>query len=211
MFSILCFGDSITYGRGEIPAKGWVWRLKDAFEDDLIHKGVYNLGIPGETSYSLRKRIRQEALPRIWRRKSDDRYVVIIQVGGNDVKEIITQGNVTTKPQDFKNYLQECVDEINELVDDIILLGLGHVDEQRTQPFEKNVFFSNRYLSEYNEYIREIAEEKGCYFLSLQEFCASNEEQKELLVDGIHPNAQGYEKLYDSIKQFLDKNNLLNQ
>lgn len=209
MFSILCFGDSVVYGRGEVPSKGWVGRLKEDFEDELIHKGVYNLGIVGDTSFSLQKRIRQESLPRIWRRKSNDKYVAIIGVGGNDAKEIISEGNTTTKEDDFKEHLRFCVDDIVDLYDEIVLLGVGKVDETKARPFSKNVFFSNALLKRYNELIRDIAREKNCYFCDLQEFVEQQENYSELLEDGIHPNAQGYDKLYDFIKDFLEKNQLL--
>lgn len=209
MFSILCFGDSIAYGRGEIPTKGWVGRLKDDFETELIHKGVYNLGIPGETSYSLRKRIRQETLPRIWRRKDSDKYLAIIEVGGNDAKEIIREGNSTTKPHEFKTYLLECIEQVEDIVDNIVLIGVGQVDEKRTRPFKNNVYFSNEFLREYNQIIKEVAQEKNCYFCNLQQFQLPKERITELLVDGVHPNKEGYDLLYDFIKDFLDNNNII--
>ncbi len=209
MFSILCFGDSVVYGRGEVPSKGWVGRLKEDFEDELIHKGVYNLGIVGDTSFSLHKRIRQESLPRIWRRKSNDKYVAIIGVGGNDAKEIISEGNTTTKVNDFKQYLRDIVESIDDLFDEIVLMGVGRVDETKARPFSKNVFFSNTLLKKYNELIRDVAKEKNCYFCDIQEFAEQQENYLDLLEDGIHPNKDGYDKLYYFIKDFLTKNHLL--
>lgn len=211
MFSIICIGDSITYGRGEIPSKGWVGRLKEEFEDEMIHKGVYNLGIPGETTHSLKKRIKQEIEPRVWRRKESDYYVAIIQIGGNDAKEIISPGNTTTKYQKFEENLQKCIDGIKDTVDSIILLGLGNIDETRTSPFEHNVFFSNQTLKQYNEIIKTVAYNNNVDFCDLQYFCVEKNQQKELLADGIHPNSQGYDKLYSLIKQCLIEKKILDE
>ena len=61
MKGILCFGDSLTFGVGELPNKSWCGRLKDYFEIKENHNGVYNLGVPGHTSTDLLKRFNAEA------------------------------------------------------------------------------------------------------------------------------------------------------
>jgi hypothetical protein len=45
MKGILCFGDSITFGRGEMPSIGWVGRLKNYYEKQDFYNCVFNLGI----------------------------------------------------------------------------------------------------------------------------------------------------------------------
>lgn len=209
MFSILCFGDSVVYGRGETPSKGWVGRLKEDFEKDSNFKAVYNLGIAGDTSYSLQKRIRFESLPRIWRRNSHDKYVAIIGIGGNDAKEIISEGNTTTHREDFTKNIMNCIDEIYDIFDEIVLIGIGQVNESKTRPFVKNVYFSNDLLLEYNDLLRDVANQKNCYFCDIQDFVHQQENYPSLLEDGVHPNSQGYDALYTYIKKFLDEHQLL--
>lgn len=64
MFGILCFGDSITVGRGELPNIGWVGRLKNEVEGREC-RSVYALGIPGDTSKDLLQRMDVECKSRM--------------------------------------------------------------------------------------------------------------------------------------------------
>ena len=64
MFSILAFGDSITYGLGATRYIGWAEQLKKYFQTEEYNY-LYNLGIPGDTSADLLERIEIEANARI--------------------------------------------------------------------------------------------------------------------------------------------------
>lgn len=78
MNSILCFGDSISYGEGDSQSGGWVEQLKRR----LINVTVFNLGIPGETTDGLRLRIEFEVQRRILRSK---KTTIILNYGANDI------------------------------------------------------------------------------------------------------------------------------
>ena len=84
MHGILCFGDSISFGKGETPKMGWVGRLKNSFEPGGDH--VYNLGVPGHTSADLLKRFDIECQSRIKFKRPVDKYLIIIAIGANDNK-----------------------------------------------------------------------------------------------------------------------------
>ncbi len=71
---IVCFGDSITFGRGDSSKLGYPGRLKLLLPNAIIH----NLGVPGENTYSGRVRAAQQ-LPLI----PNADYVIILQ-GVND-------------------------------------------------------------------------------------------------------------------------------
>ena len=43
MKGILAFGDSITFGRGVVPSKGWANRLKTYFESQDFYKNTLRL------------------------------------------------------------------------------------------------------------------------------------------------------------------------
>ena len=193
MYSVLVFGDSLSFGRGEIPNNGWVHRFKEKFETEQVHRGVYNLSIPGETSYSLNKRLDQEIKPRIWRRKENDRYVIILQVGGNDAKEIISKGNSATKIDLFINYMKKNIEIARKYCDEIIIIGLLHVDETKTQPFDTNVYFSNNIFEKYNSALKELCENNNVKFVnSFEEVKLQTDEY----YDGVHPNSKGHNKLF---------------
>jgi lysophospholipase L1-like esterase len=199
MYSILCFGDSLTYGRGEIPSRGWVQRLKEDFETELIHKGVFNLGIPGETSQSLMSRIGNELKPRIWYRKDLDRYVVIVQVGLNDVRALVSKSNNVTPLEHFEKNMKEIISFAKDQVDEVFVLGILGVNESKTQPFEKNVFISNKHVERYNESLEIISKNLNVNFLNL--YSNFNLKTPELFTDGIHLNKKGYDLFYQKLKE----------
>lgn len=71
---IVCFGDSITFGRGDSTRLGYPGRLKLLLPDATI----YNLGVPGENTYSGKLRAAQQ-LPLY----ANADYIIILQ-GVND-------------------------------------------------------------------------------------------------------------------------------
>ena len=72
--TIICFGDSLTYGTGAGPGKDYPSQLSV-----MIGKPVINAGVPGDTTASALQRLQQDVLDR-----SPD--VVLITLGGNDLK-----------------------------------------------------------------------------------------------------------------------------
>jgi len=114
--SIVCFGDSLTFGTGASKGMDYPEQLSQ-----MIGEPVINLGKPGDTTANALNRI-DEVL------KHDPR-IVLITLGGNDLK------NGVDKTQAFVN-LQEIILQIQaqrSLVViggvDIPLFGRGFADE----------------------------------------------------------------------------------
>ncbi|MFH0763300.1 MAG: GDSL-type esterase/lipase family protein [Candidatus Omnitrophota bacterium] len=70
--TIVCFGDSITFGYGAKPGEDYPTALAR-----LVRVPVINAGIDGDTSTEALQRIRSDAIDR-------DPFLVIIEFGGND-------------------------------------------------------------------------------------------------------------------------------
>ena len=190
MHAILCFGDSITFGRGENPSRGWVGRLKADFESEDYYNCVYNLGIPGDTSTDLLKRFRTEVSQRVRYQREDDRFVICIAIGINDSPEA---------PVDvFRQNMTKLVRASQEFTEEVFLIGCTCVDEGRTDPYE-DTYFSNEKIRQFNSIIQQIAREYEVRFIDVFDIL----EDKTLIDDGIHPNSEGYEKLFHRIKGFL--------
>jgi acyl-CoA thioesterase-1 len=83
--TIICFGDSLTYGTGAVPGMDYPSQLSK-----MISKPVINAGAPGDTTASALTRLQQDVLSR-----SPD--MVLITLGGNDLK------NGVAKDVAFKN------------------------------------------------------------------------------------------------------------
>ncbi len=72
--TIICFGDSLTYGTGASPGMDYPSQLSR-----LIDRPVINAGIPGDTTASAMARLDRDVLSRSPR-------IVLITLGGNDLK-----------------------------------------------------------------------------------------------------------------------------
>jgi lysophospholipase L1-like esterase len=103
--TIICFGDSLTFGTGAEPGMDYPSQLSK-----MITKQVINAGAPGDTTARALKRLQRDVLAR-----SPD--LVLITLGGNDLK------NGVAKDSAFKN-LKHIVESIQGQGARVIIGGL---------------------------------------------------------------------------------------
>jgi lysophospholipase L1-like esterase len=208
MERILCFGDSITFGGGEIPLKGWCGRLKDYFESKGKEKGVYNLGVPGQTSTELLRRFDTEAEARIRPKRPLNQYLTLIAIGANDSKfDGKPNDNPRTTEGKFKDNIKELIKKAKSHSTKLTFIGLIPVDESKTSPYEKTWFKLER-IKLFNNIINELCKENDVLFFDIFEIMLK-EDYPKLLNDGVHPNSKGYDFIFKKIKYFLSKNQLI--
>ena len=103
--TIICFGDSLTFGTGAVRGMDYPSQLSK-----MILKPVINAGAPGDTTASALTRLQRDVLSR-----SPD--MVLITLGGNDLK------NGVAKDIAFKN-LKRIVKSIQGQGARVIIGGL---------------------------------------------------------------------------------------
>ena len=115
----LCvFGDSIVVGSDDREAGGWVARLKlDLNARGKI--GVYNLGVDGDRTEQLLRRLAGEAAAR-------NASVIVISIGANDLGWHGTSGTDITL---FRERYDHILSEAEQFTRRILVLGLLNVDE----------------------------------------------------------------------------------
>ncbi|QIW10232.1 arylesterase [Francisella sp. LA112445] len=169
--TIVAFGDSLTAG----------YRVdkKDNYPSQLsrmINKPIINMGISGETT--------QQALERINSVVAKDPKIVLITLGGNDLKKRVPAG--------------EAFDNLKQIVDILqangALVVIGGLDIP---------YYTNDYA---NDYIK-FAKDNGCLLVpNVLDGLFGN---KELMVDTVHPNAKGYtivaKEFYNVIKDYVSR------
>jgi len=207
MFGILIFGDSIVFGRGEKPSLGWAGRLKEYFERQDPYNAVYNLGIPGDTTDNLLERFDTEIKARVHYFFPDDKFVIFFGIGTNDAKCIENPENYQTAKEKFRENMLSLIDKARKHTKHIIFVGLLPVDESMTNPFE-DTYFTNKRQKEYNKIIKECCKQEQINFIDLIDDWLKKD-YKRLLGDGLHPNSKGYEKIFDTVKGFLIKKELI--
>ena len=79
----------------------------------------------------------------------------------------------------------------------VISVGATKADEALTR--KSGTRFVNAVLQTYNDFLKEFSESESLTYVDVFDVLDVNTD----LDDGLHPNAQGYEKLFRTIKGFV--------
>jgi lysophospholipase L1-like esterase len=208
--TIFCFGDSITYGNWDSQG-GWVGRLRSYLDSKSLsaYKGAdlystyytltYNLGIPGDTSSSLLARFEEELLSRF---NPDEETVLLFAIGINDSRFYQSLGEFETAFELFQENIWNIWETARKYSQEIAFIGLTPVDEERTAPlyWEPDAVYKNEYIERYNEFLREFCDRREIPFIDILDR-VKNLDIPSLLEDGIHPNGDGYQVMFDIIEK----------
>ena len=211
MTQILIFGDSITYGAWDKEG-GWVQRLRRFLDEKNLTNPdfycvVYNLGISGNTSEDLLERFEFETKQRL---KEHKETIVAFAIGINDSQFVHSEGDHRVPIEKFKSNLQKLIKLAQKFSLKIIFVGLTPIDEKKTTPipWDSDKFYKNEYIEKYNQVIKKACKENKIYFIEIfEKFKATG--YQELLEDGLHPNSKGHKRIFEIVKDFLIKNNLI--
>ncbi len=186
----LFFGDSITYGEYDVVFGGWVDILKryalQKYNEGSKELILYNLGIGGETTEGLVKRISHE----MEARNSAEANIVFIGYGANDMA--VKNGTQTVEPERFKANIITAVQKAKSYAEAIYLISIlpvsANIDGIAVASGKRR---STAQILRYNRILQEIA---GEYNLNYLDFYSGFVADKELLLsrDGVHPNEKGY-------------------
>jgi lysophospholipase L1-like esterase len=182
------WGDSITYGAGDTEALGWVGRLRKAHQSD-DEVSVYNRGICGDTSEDLLKRFDVEY-------ESIQPTVVIFAIGINDSKYPVGQVENLVPLDKFEENIKTLIGKAKIHSSKIYIMGCTRVDET---PRHSGTRFSNEQIQKYNDFLKNLSKLEQLEFIDVFEVISPATD----LSDGLHPNAQGYEKLASIVINLL--------
>lgn len=202
---VLIFGDSITQGMWDTDG-GWVNRLRQHYDQlqtaDLKNRDepvVFNLGISADNSANILKRIVPETIARTRHGKLP---VVVVQIGVNDSSADNLPAKSKSLPlKDYEENLRTIVARVKPLSSKIIFVGLSACDEQNTTHVAwGNFYYTNKNIKQYESKMQEVAAQLGLDFIPVfDSFMAELNKSRNLLPDGLHPNNQGHELMYQII------------
>ncbi len=184
------WGDSITHDSCDDEALGWVGRIRKVLPtDDYNH--IYNFGICGDTSNDLIARFDSE-LAAIHPQK------VIFVIGINDSK--FPEGSDThlVSLEKYEQNLRQFIEKTKGHTDAITIVGATRVDDEWRSA--RGSRFMNEEIAKFNEVMKSIADQQGLDYIDVFETLDTAVD----LADGLHPNAQGYQKMFEVIKANLD-------
>jgi lysophospholipase L1-like esterase len=198
MVKILVFGDSIAWGMFDPKKGGWVERLKINFFQTFKDKGVgvYNFSVSSNDTRGVLKFLK----PDIIKIKSieDEEFILLFSIGINDSRYVNEPNNIFIREKEFKENLQKIIDIAKKYSARIFFTGLIKIDEKLTKPWNENEFWENKNIENYDRIIFQKCNENNINFIPL--FNSLNETE---LLDGLHPNIKGHEKIFKHIKTHL--------
>lgn len=200
----LFFGDSITYGEYDGVFGGWVDILK-RYALQKFHEGngdeliLFNLGIGGETTEGLLKRIPHE----LDARNSPDGNIVFLSYGANDLA--VKEGIQMVNPEKFRNNIKEAVEHARRFSNEIYLVSIlpfsQKIDGVVVSSGKKRI---NEDVIAYNQILKNIAAEDSLTYI---DFYSAFLDDKEILLsaDGVHPNEKGYGMMAEIVIPIIEK------
>lgn len=199
----LFFGDSITYGEYDGVFGGWVDILK-RYALQKFHEGsdeliLFNLGIGGETTEGLLKRMPHE----LSARNAADGNIVFIGYGANDLA--VKDGNQIVDPEQFRNNIKTAVEHAQQFSNDIYLVSIlpfsQKVNGVKVASGKTRV---NEAVVQYNQILKDIASENGLIYI---DFYTAFLQDKEIFLyeDGVHPNEKGYGMMAEIAIPIIEK------
>jgi len=193
--NICIFGDSITWGASDFEKSGWVERLKSHCLEKYDDVNIYNLGIPGNTTNDLLKRFKSEAIIR-------EPDLIIFAIGINDSGYEEEKNKISINLKFFRKNIIKLVKIAKKITNKIIFIGLTRVDESKTKPIECecNVYYENEIIEKFDTTLKEISKENNFDYIEMKNIL-SNED----LDDGLHPNSNGHEKIFQEVLKNIEK------
>lgn len=174
--SIVFLGDSLTAG-GD-----WT----NEFPDFAVH----NLGVPGDTSSDIIKRINQL--------KNLKPHFLFAMMGVNDFGEGKSADEVITNWKELVKYVRTYLPDTKLVAQSIL-------------PFNKNLFFnpllSESRVIELNNKLLSLSSISGMSFINLYENYIDDRKMLDAKYtdDGLHLNIFGYKIWYSEVRKFLSK------
>ncbi|MFB6559902.1 GDSL-type esterase/lipase family protein [Streptomyces sp. NPDC056400] len=197
---IVIVGDSIAYGRCD-PRGGWAGHLAAAhIAGNEAERRLFNLAVPGSTLADV-----SEQTPALLAARRPDTLLVAAGINDSAVPLADAQGEADTRTDadsdgtaDFAQ-LTGSLDALAATALDhnarLVVAGPSWLDEDRTRAYEGLRFTRARALA-LRTFLRAWCGANHIDHLDLWE---PLRERSDLLVDGLHPTAEGHRALYEHL------------
>ncbi len=184
--NIVAWGDSITYGEGDSEGLGWIGRIRNELFNDGNHR-VYNRGICGDTTVDVLDRFDVEA-------KSLEPESILLALGMNDCKFPNGGSENKVSLKDFKHNMMELISKARLHTQKIVIVGISDV---KSEDIGSTSLFTKEAIAIFDRVLQEIAVHENLLYVPMRDVLNIDTD----LSDGLHPNTQGYEKMYQTIRR----------
>lgn len=179
----VALGASDAFGIGANPiSRGYVYRIKDGFEDRGRRVSLLNLGIPTADLPAIKKTAKAAL------KRDKDIDLITIWTGANDC---IGGGEVKEFEEDLESMLARIRDKSNAFVVIMNLPDLTQIKKFREDP---NKHVTKERVTAYNAAITRQANK---YKVPIVDFFKAAPGDMLVSKDGFHPNNDGHQKIAD--------------
>lgn len=196
---IVAIGSSSLAGVGDPQGGGFMGRLKKWHESNNFGNLLYNLGISGDTTTGMLKRLTSEASLR----KPD---LIIIASGLNDTRRIGKKDAPVTTPKDeFRNNITSLIKK-GESLCDVVFVSVYPIDDTKTTPlayWKKDYYYFMDIATEYAAIAKNVCNKENIPYFDVFNKWLETDYKKWLADDGLHANAEGHTRIYEELKNFL--------
>ena len=201
---VIAIGDSFVYGYGDFVGGGWVERLRRQWmSPETDERVLYNLGVRGDRVVNVAQRLATE-----FNRRGELRHqvpdAILLSVGINDSPRLRKpDGRLFTDFAEFKQQLATLLDLATSLAP-VFFVGMTPVDELK-MPFYNCLYYNHLDQYRYKEATLQACQERQIPYLDLFDLWLSRGEtwlRSQYGKDGLHPNVQGYENLFQDISSW---------
>ena len=194
MKRIVFFGDSIMFGQRVSIGDIFVVKLAQSLPDAIIT----NLSTCGDTTRMALNRMAFDIQP-----QSFD--IMIMQFGFNDSNYWITDNRLPRISKDsFRANLNEIIDRAyNRNISKVFMCTNHHTT--RTDNFPNLLISLYESNKQYNEIIREVAEDRGLFLFDIEKYFSDKDLSDLLLPDGTHLSLSGHKLYFNIIYPILEK------
>ena len=207
---IYCFGDSITRGENDHVHGGWADRLKRLCMERFAERAgeeicVFNLGIGGETTASLRKRFLPELDARL---DPDSRGLVLLAYGANDAAEV--GGRSLVVVDQYTEHLAACIDAAAGRKNRVLLLNVTPIaDSIDGVANARGRVRRNASIGDYNRALERLARERSAGLVDVHSAFMSRGHDSLFVADGVHPNSAGHALIFELVCKELSRISVL--
>lgn len=198
---VVALGDSLIYGYGDPEGGGWVERLRRQYlnPDSLSHV-IYNLGIRGDGVLQVSRRLEQEfRLRGELRNRQPD--LMILSVGVNDSAHLgKPNGRLYTPIDTFEQEMRHLLKRAQQLCP-VLFIGTVPANEER-MPFLDCFYYQQETQYRYKEITRQACQTYNIPYLDIFDLWKQRGNEwlvRQLCKDGLHPNVEGYQALFQDI------------
>ncbi len=203
----ICFvGASSVLGQHDYEGGGFVNRFARWWEVKNTRNIVYNLGVSGDTTEEMLKRVDLELKVR----KPD---LVVFSFGNNDSSRLNEEEKVyRVFLEKYKENIEKLLNKALVFTENIAVFGVYPIDDKKTDPLSwVNISYLLYDVISYDNAVAEICDELNVLYYENMSNWLKRGYMDLLSEDGLHANSVGHEILSNDLQKFLSDNFELNE